>query len=128
MEQQVPIYTNLALLISTGAAAISAICALLTFWFSRKLSRREMVDILKFEILRVVSTLEGRNKWRNTVEESYSKENKHIGVSIKSLSGLLEPEYQKDRWVKLFPVAVQELKHEGNDSLLEMGNRKLIDN
>ena len=120
MEQQVPIYTNVAVLISAGAAAVSAICALLAFLFSRKLSRREMVDILKFEILRVVSTLKGRNKWRDTVEESYYKENKHIGVSVKPLSGLLEPEYQKDKWVRLFPVAIQELNNEGNDSLLGM--------
>ena len=126
--QQVPIYINVAVLISASAAAVSAICALLTFLFSRKLSRRDMVDTLKLEILRVVSTLKGRNKWRDTVEESYYKENKHIGVSIKSLSGLLEPEYQKDKWVRLFSVAIQELKNEGNDSLLGMGDKNLIDN
>ena len=127
MEGNTAIFNDAAVLVSAGAAAIGALCALLTFLLSRKLSRREMVDILKFEILRVVSTLKGRNKWGDTVDESYYKENKQIGVSIKPLSGLLEPKYQEDKWVRLFPVAIQELKNEGNDSLLGMRDINLVD-
>ena len=126
MEQQVPIYTNVAVLISAGDAAVSAICALLAFLFSRKLSRREMVDTLKLEILRVVSTLEGRNKWRDTVDKSYH-ENNQIGASIRVLVGLLGPDYQEQKWILLLSVAIQELKNEGNDRLLGMRDINLVD-
>ena len=126
MEQQAPIYTNVAVLISTGAAAVSAICALLAFLFSRKLSRREMVDTLKLEILRVVSTLEGRKKWADTVKESY-RENSQIGASIRVLVGLLGPDYQEQKWILLLSVAIQELKNEGNDRLLGMRDINLVD-
>ena len=109
-------FNVIVLFFSTGAAIVSAICA----YLSRTPSRRDMVDTLKLEILRVVSTLEGRNKWVDTVKESYYKENKHIGTSIEPLTRLLESKYQKDKWVRLLPVAIQELKNEGNDRLLGM--------
>lgn len=49
--------------VSAAAAVLSAICALLTFLFSRRLSARERVDILKAEILRVVSVVDDRQEW-----------------------------------------------------------------
>ena len=54
MEENVTILTQTAVFISTAAAAISAFFAGLAFLFSRRVSRREMVDILKIEILQVV--------------------------------------------------------------------------
>ena len=110
------------------AAAISASCAFLTlliYMFSKRPSRREMVDILKFEILRVVSTLEGQKIWNSTVEESY-RNNRSIGVSIVDLAGLLGKDYQKNKWRRLLAVAIQELKTEGNDRLLGMKDRSVI--
>ena len=85
-----------------------------------------MVDTLKLEILRVVSTLERRNKWENTVKESYH-ENSQIGASIRVLVGLLDSDYQEEKWIRLFPVAIQELKNEGNSGLLGMRDINLID-
>ena len=110
------------------AAAISASCAFLTlfiYMFSKRPSRREMVDILKFEILRLVSTLEGRKIWNDTVEKSYRK-NGSIGVSLEDLAGLLGTDYQENKWRRLFSVAIQELKNEGNDRLLKMKDISVI--
>ena len=45
-----------AVIFSAGAAGISAFFAGLAFLFSRRGSRQEIVDILKLEILQVVST------------------------------------------------------------------------
>ena len=115
------IFNVVVLLFSTGAALVSAYCA----YLSRKSSRRDMVDTLKLEILRLVSTIEGRNRWRNTVKESYH-ENSQIGASIGALVGLLGHDYQEDKWIRLFPVAIQELKHEGNDELLGMQHINLV--
>ena len=117
------VFNVMVLLFSTGAAVVSAVCA----YLARKPSRRDMVDTLKLEILRVVSTIEGRKKWVDTVNESYYKENKHIGTSIKPLAELLDPDYRKDKWLRLLPVAIQELKNEGNDKLLGMQHKNLVD-
>ena len=116
------VFNVIVLLFSTGAAVVSAICA----YLARNPSRRDMVDTLKFEILRVVSTLEGRKKWADTVGKSYYQNNQ-IGVSIRVLVGLLSPDYQQEKWIRLFSVAIQELKNEGNDSLLGMRDTNLID-
>ena len=116
-------FNVIVLLFSTGAAVVSAVCA----YLARKPSRRDMVDTLKLEILRVVSTIEGRKKWVDTVNESYYKENKHIGTSIKPLAGLLDSDYQQDKWVKLLPIAIQELKNEGNAPLLGMRDKHILD-
>ena len=51
-------FNDTAVLLSACAAVISAIWAYLTFQFSRKLSTRERIDILKAEILRAVSPIE----------------------------------------------------------------------
>ena len=115
-------FNVIVLLFSTGAAVVSAVCA----YLARKPSRRDRVDTLKLEILRVVSTLEGRNKWKDTVKESY-RENSQIGASIRVLVGLLGPDYQEQKWILLFSVAIQELKNEGNDGLLGMRDINLID-
>lgn len=56
-------YLNDPVHVSTTAAALSALCALLTFLFSRRLSVREKVDILKAEILRVGSVVDDRQEW-----------------------------------------------------------------
>ena len=61
IEGNTTIFGDTAVLVSAGAATISATCALLTFLFSRKLSRRDMVDILKIEILRVVSSVQANS-------------------------------------------------------------------
>ena len=116
------IFNVVVILFSTGAALVSAYCA----YLSRKPSRRDMVDTLKLEILRLVSTIEGRNKWRNAVKESYH-ENGQIGASIRVLTGLLGPDYQEEKWVRLLPVAIQELKNEGNIELLGMRDISLVD-
>ena len=49
--EEIVAHLNDPVRVSTLAAAVSAVCALLTFLFSRKRSRRDMVDILKIEIL-----------------------------------------------------------------------------
>ena len=69
--------------VSASAAAISAICALLTFLiylFSRQPSRREMVDILKIEILKIVSSVERREIWVQVEALSRVYEGGGIGI------------------------------------------------
>ncbi len=114
-------FNVIVLLFSTGAAVVSAICAYLTFRFSRKLSTQEKLDILKAEILRVVSPLETRKKWRETVNKSYY-DSGNIAADVNDLAELLGPDYQGSEWVKLLPAAIIELKDEQYGGLLGMSH------
>ncbi|MCY4554120.1 MAG: hypothetical protein OXC79_10645 [Candidatus Poribacteria bacterium] len=85
-------------LLSAWASVISAICALLTFMlylFSRKLSRRDMVDLLKIEILQVVSSVQGRDAWIKTAALSKMYDGGGVGPRTDRLAGLLGSKYQK---------------------------------
>ncbi|MDE0397687.1 MAG: hypothetical protein OXL96_07795 [Candidatus Poribacteria bacterium] len=129
MEENVTILTQTAVFISTAAAAISALFAGLAFLFSRRVSRREMVDILKMEILQVVSTVQGREGWLQVVAISRMYDG-GAGPRIDRLAGLLggmyqskrkrKSKYQKDKWMALLPIALEELKKEGYKDLLGM--------
>lgn len=135
MEDQTAIFNNAAVLVSAGAAGISAVCALLTFvfyLFSRKKSRREMVDILKLEILQVVSNVQGREAWITAAAISRQYEGGGVGPRIDRLASLLgiiyqsklksksnrKSKYQKDKWMAMLPIALEELKKEGYKDLL----------
>ena len=142
-------YLNNPVHVSATAAALSALCALLTFLFfllSRRISRQEMVDILKLEILQVVSTVQGREAWITTVNISQKYEGGGVGPQINRLAGLLgviysdnsnapfysrlkaklksklklKNKYEKDKWMALLPIALEELKKEGYKDLLGM--------
>ena len=132
MEENVTILTQTAVFISTAAAAISALFAGLAFLFSRRVSRREMIDILKLEILQVVSTVQGREAWIKMATISRMYEGEGVGPRIDRLAGLLgvmyqsklkfnrkrKSKYQKDKWMALLPIALEELKKEGYKDLL----------
>ena len=121
MEKQVYEFlnsTDAAVLVSAGAAAISAVCALLTFLFSRRKSRREMVDVLKVEILQVVASVQGRIVWIETVRFSAYHEGGGIGANTQSLAKLLPRKYRRKSWLWLIPVAIEELKRENYSNLL----------
>lgn len=120
MEGNTEIFNNAAVLISAGAAAISALCAFLTFLFSRRMSRRDMVDILKIEILEMVSSVQGRSAWAKAAKTSQVLEGGGIGPRVDSLMRLFKPKYQKDKWYALFPVALEELRKEGYGKLLNV--------
>ena len=110
-------------LLSAWAAVISAICALFTFMvylFSRKLSRRDMVDLLKIEILQVVSSVQGRDAWIKTAALSKMYDGGGVGPRTDRLAGLLGSKYQKKKWLWLIPVALEELKKAGYGNLLGM--------
>ena len=100
--------------ISAVAAAISAVFAGLVFLFSRRLSRREMVDALKLEILRVVSSVQGRHDWQLMVMNSTIHEGGGVGPIAETLAVLLPRKYRKKKWVNLIPPALEELKQEGH--------------
>jgi len=93
--KKVSTITDPAVLVSAGAAAVSAICALLAFLFSRKLSRRDMVDLLKIEILQVVSSVQGRDAWIKTAALSKMYDGGGVGPRTDRLAGLLGSKYQK---------------------------------
>ena len=130
--------------ISAVAAAISAVFAGLAFLLSRRISRREMVDILKLEVLQVVSTVQGREGWIKTVNISSELDGGGIGPRIDRLAGLLgviytnpdaplylrfkaklkskhKNKYETDKWMALLPIALEELKKEGYSTLLGYG-------
>ena len=118
MEGNATILSNPAVLLSIGAATVSAICALLTFLFSRKLSRRDMVDTLKIEILRVVSSVQGKEVWITTHRKHLMDTGGRSGPTANTLVGLLGRKYKKKQWIILVFVAVEELKREGYRDLL----------
>ena len=126
------IFSDAAVLVSAGAAAVSAFFAGLAFLFSKRVSRREMVDTLKLEILLLVSVVEGREAWITMVNISKRYEGGGVGPRVDRLAGLLgvrhqsrlkskrkgKSEYEKDKWMVLIPVALEELKKEGYKDLL----------
>ena len=132
MEGNATIFNDAAVLVSAGAAAISAFFAGLAFLFSKRVSRREMVDTLKLEILLLVSVVEGREAWIEMVNTSKIYEGGGVGPRVNRLAGLLgviyqsklksnrkgKSEYEKDKWMVLIPVALEELKKEGYKNLL----------
>lgn len=130
MEENVTTLAHTAVFISAVAAAISAFFVGLAFLFSRRVSRRERVDILKLETLQVVSTVQGREAWIKIVTISRMYEGGGVGPRMESLAGLLgimyqskrkrKSKYQKDKWVALLPIALEELKKEGYRNLLGM--------
>ena len=89
-----------------------------------------MVDILKLEILQVVSTVQGRDAWIKMVAISQMYEGGGGGPRMDRLAGLLgviyqskrkrKSKYQKDKWMALLPIALEELKQEGYRGLLGM--------
>ena len=134
---------------SAAAAALSALCALFSFLFSllsRRTSRREIVDTLKLEILQVVSTVQGRQGWIKIIQVSTTLEGGGVGPRMDRLAGLLgimyksnpnapfysrlkvkltsklklKNKYEKDKWLILLPIALEELKKEGYKDLLGM--------
>jgi hypothetical protein len=101
--------------ISAIAAVFSAAAAVLAVWFSRRLSTRDRIDILKGEILELVSSQQGREAWiqiKNLSTLSYG------GPRSGDLAGLLKRKYQKDKWVRLLPAALEALNNEGYGKLL----------
>ena len=130
MEENVTTLAHAAVFISAAAAAISAFFAGLAFLFSKRVSRREMVDTLKLEILQVVSTVQGREAWIKMATISRMYEGGGVGPRMDRLAGLLgvmyqskrkrKSKYQKDKWMALLPIALEELKQEGYRGLLGM--------
>ena len=113
---------GLSVIISTGAAAVSAICAFLSFWFSRKMSERDMLNLVKVEILKVVSSARGQADWIQEMEFSKTFEGGGVGVRVNSLASLLGRKYKRKKWVSLIPPALEELKKEGHQKLLGMSD------
>lgn len=105
--------------ISAIAAVFSAAAAVLAVWFSRRLSTRDRIDILKGEILELVSSQQGREAWIKTKDLSILG---YGGPRSRDLARLLKRKYQKDKWVKLLPAALEALKNEGYGELLGFTN------
>ena len=104
--------------VSAMASVISAFCAGLVFVYSRRLSTREKLDILKAEILRFVSIVENRQKWTTTAKLSQMFDGDGIGPDARRLAGYLGFKYKRKKWLILIPAAIEELRHEGYQSLL----------
>ena len=104
--------------VSALGAVLSALFAGLAFVFSRRLSPREKLDILKAEILRVVSIEYSKKDWDFLWINSTVHEGDGVGPDARSLAIVLGPKYIKYQWVVLIPAAVEELKHEGYGDLL----------
>lgn len=109
------VFNVIVLFLSTGAAVVSAVCA----YLARKPSRRDMVDILKIEILRVTYTEEGRDSWVNVVHNS-EVYGDYFGPDPESLAVVLPRKYQKKKWVNLIFPALEELKREGYREFLDL--------
>ena len=118
MEGNATVFNDFAVLVSAGAAAISAISALLAFLFSKKLSRRDMVDTLKIEILRLVSSVQGREVWIKYHRYYLTHTGGRSGPTARTLAGLLGRKYKKEKWMILVLVAIEELRKEGYRDLL----------
>ena len=115
------IFNNPMALVSVASATVIAICAVLSLWFSRKVAEQRRVDILKMEVLKIVCTVEGQKIWKTAVYVSQMYEGHGLGPKTERLAELLSvknPKFKKDKWIRLIPVALEELKKEGNKHLL----------
>ena len=115
---------NLTVTISAIAAAISAATALISVLYSLKKSRRQLLDELKVVVLEYVSSVQGQQKWRETMDLHETEETK---VSVIHLLTLLDKKYHKKKWYRILPAALTELKNEGFHTELSIGaSRKII--
>ena len=105
---------NTAVYISAASAAISAATALISVIFSLKRSRRQMLDLLKIEILEFTSTAQGNEAWVETM-------NLYDGrTPVNDLLNLLNRKFKRKKWYRLLPAALAELRNEGYHQLLGM--------
>ena len=124
MEKIVACFNN-PVWVSTFAAAVSAVCALLTFLYSRKPSRRDRVDILKLIILEIVSFEDSKELWQYMVNLSKGLEGGGVGPKVNRLAEFIatytkNKRYRKEKWLTLIPVACRELIREGYGTLLRL--------
>ena len=103
-------------IISAIAAACSATAAIIAVWFSRQISTRERLDILKAEILSVVSSPPGKDAWKATMRLSVLN---HGAVLSGDLAKVLKRKYRKGNWVRLMPAALAELRRDGYAILVD---------
>ena len=118
MGENMIISTNTAIIMSAGTVTVGAICALLTFLFSRQISRRDRVDFLKIEILRAASSVQGKELWITTLHKYLTYTGNRSAPTANTRAGLLGRNHKKKEWVLLILVAIEELKREGYQNLL----------
>lgn len=117
MEEIVAKLTDTAY-VSAAAAVVSAFFAGLAIVFSRRLSTREKLDIVKADTLRFVSIKENRDKWIITGKLSQIFDGGGIGPDARRLARYLGFKYIRKKWYILIPAAIEELRHEGYERLL----------
>ena len=117
-------------LVGVGAlsAAVVAIIAILKFVIPKKktqrqksiepkkTTKREMIDIIKDDVLILISSVQGRAIWQETVFISQKYQGNGKGPKVGTLAELLsvkDSRYKEDKWQWLIPVALEELKREG---------------
>ena len=105
----------IAIIVSAGAALFSAICAFLSYLYSKKLSRRDMINELKVEILEIISCKKQGDIWRKAVKTSYDQ---HKYIRPEDLVNILDSKYKKKQWFRLILVALEELVQENNYNYL----------
>ena len=75
-----------------------------------------MIDIIKDDVLILISSVQGRAIWQKTVFISRKYQGNGKGPKVGTLAELLavkDSKYKADEWQWLIPVALEELKNEG---------------
>ena len=108
--------------LAVGAAITSAVCAWFAYRHSLKLSTRDKIDLLKADILQVVSPIEGKRLWADAIMKSY-RENGNIAAKVECVAPFLESDHTDEEWLILLPAAIEELRKEGYAHLL--GNKDI---
>ena len=107
---------------SAVAACISASFAGLTLYLTTKKSTREMIDIVKADILVFTSEMHCREIWQKTSDLSQTLEGGGIGPRTQRLADLLaakrkkkkrDRRYKRSKWLYIIPAAIEELRKEG---------------
>lgn len=109
-------------LLSAGAACISAFFAGLTTYLTTKKSTREMIDIVKADILVLTAGVESRELWQEIFVTSQQLEGGGIAAQTDRLAEFLaakrknrkgEKKYLRAKWQWIIPAAIEELRNEG---------------
>ena len=116
------LWSAVAACISAVAACISAFFAALTVYLRNQKSTREMIDIVKADILVFTSEADGRKAWKEISTLSQTLEGEGIGPRIHRLAELLaierigkksDKKYSRAEWLWIIPAAMEELRNEG---------------
>lgn len=74
-----------------------------------------MIEILKSEILRIISYEEGRAAWNKNINSHKTHDSR---IDLEDVVKVLDAKYRNEKWLILLSAALAELEKDGYSNLL----------